>query len=71
MWRDCGDWQTGTFGGFPELSQQSFAYVYEHAPNELLAWVCSEGRGAGLRWLVDFAHYIRHRSCAERGNLQL
>ena len=65
MWRDCGQWQTGTFGGFPELSQKSFAYAYEHAPPELLEWVRDEGPHAGIRWVLDFGHYVRHRSKAE------
>ena len=71
MWRDCGNWRTGTFEGFSELSQQSFAHAYERAPDELLAWVRSEGPSARLRWLVDFAHYARHRSNTERCNPEL
>ena len=39
MWRDCGDWQTGVFEDCPDLSNQSFAHAYAHAPDELLAWV--------------------------------
>jgi hypothetical protein len=65
MWRNCGNWQTGTFEGFPELSQQSFAHVYEHAPVELLAWVRSEGPLTGIRWLFDLAAYVRMRATAE------
>jgi len=65
MWLNCDTWQTGTFEGFPELSQQSFARVYECAPTELLAWVQSEGPRAGIRWLFDLATYVRMRATAE------
>ena len=65
MYSDFDHWQTGTFGGFPELSQQSFSYVYEHAPTELLEWVRDEGPRAGIRWVWDFARYVYRRSKAD------
>ena len=65
MWRDFDHWQTGTFEGFPELSQQSFARVYEDAPPELLEWVQDEGSRAGIRWVWDFARYVYKRSKTE------
>lgn len=66
MWRNCDNWQTGTFEGFPWLSQQTFAHAYENAPVELLSWVCTEGGvHTGIRWLFDFAHYTRMRAKAE------
>ena len=65
MFREFDHWQTGTFEGFPELSQQSFAYVYENAPTELLEWVCEEGPRAGIRWVWDFARYVYKRSRTE------
>jgi len=69
MWRDCGQWQTGEFDGYPELSNQSFAHAYERAPDALLAWVKAVGRHAVVRWFWDFAHYVRHRSKAEGRDL--
>ncbi len=65
MWRNCDDWRTGEFEGFPELSCQSFAHVYAHAPVELLVWVRDVGVLTGIRWLFDFAQYVRMRSKAE------
>ena len=65
MWRDCGDWQTDEFRGYPEFSQQTFAHVYEHAADELLVWIRDNGTGTGVRWLHDLAQYVRHRSKAE------
>ena len=65
MWRDCGDWKTDDFRGYPEFSWQTFAHVYEHASNELLVWVRANGTGTGVRWLHDLARYVRHRSKAE------
>lgn len=65
MWRDCGDWKTDEFRGYPEFSCQTFAYVYEHASNELLEWVRDNGTGTGVRWLHDLGRYVRHRSTAE------
>ena len=68
MWSDFDHWQTGTFGGFPELSQQSFAHAYEHAPTELLEWVRDKGPHVGIRWVWDFARYVYKRS-KEEGRL--
>jgi len=65
MWRDCGDWQTDEFRGYPEFSRKSFAHVYEHASDELLVWVRDNGTGTGVRWLHDLGCYVRHRSKAE------
>ena len=65
MWRNCGDWKTDEFRGYPEFSQQTFAYVYEHASDELLTWVRDNGTGTGVRWLHDLGCYVRHRSKAE------
>jgi len=67
MWRDCGGWMTDELCGYPECSQQTFAHVYEHASDELLAWVrdIGTGTGAGVRWLYDLGRYVRHRSKAE------
>jgi len=67
MWSQFDHWQTGTFGGFPELSNRSFAHVYENAPPELLEWVLGEGQRAGIRWVWDFARYVYRRSKAEGG----
>jgi len=66
VWGKCNDWKTGTFDGFPELSQQTFAHVYEHAPDELLTWVLDEANGAGILWLKDFFRYVRMRSKVEK-----
>ena len=68
MFREFDHWQTGTFGGCPELSQQSFAHVYENAPPELLEWVRDEGPHAGIRWVWDFARYVYKRSKEENRN---
>lgn len=68
MWRDCGRWRIGVFEDYPELSGQSFAHVYERAPDALLAWVLAAGPHAVVRWLWDFALYVRHRSKAEGRN---
>jgi len=65
MWRNCGDWQTGEFRGFPEFSRQTFARVYERAPSELLAWVRRNGTGTGVRWAHDLGLYVRQRAKAE------
>lgn len=65
MWSNCDHWQTGTFDAFPDLSHRPFAHVFAHAPAELLAWVLRESSRAGLRWLYDFALYLRMRSKAE------
>jgi len=65
MWRDCGVWMTDEFRGYPEFSQQTFAHVYEHASDELLAWIRDVGVRAGVRWLFDLGRYVRHRSVAE------
>ena len=64
-WARCNHWKTGNFNGMPKLSQQTFEYVYTHAPTKLLTWVWDEGRGAHTRWLREFAAYIRMRSNAE------
>mgnify|MGYP004260115577 CR=1 FL=1 len=65
MWRNCDHWVTGEFEGFPDLSRQPFALAYERAPAELRAWVQTQGVRAGIRWLFDFAHYVRMRAKAE------
>ena len=65
VWGKCDEWKTGTFGDFPELSQQTFAHVYERAPVELLTWVLDKANGAGTRWLADFFRYVHMRSKAE------
>ena len=65
MWRDCGDWQTDEFCGYPEFSRQSFAHVYEHASDELLVWVRDNDTRTGVRWLHDLGCDVRHHSKAE------
>tara|TARA_B100001057_G_scaffold477836_1_gene547543 strand:- start:4655 stop:4858 length:204 start_codon:yes stop_codon:yes gene_type:complete len=65
MWSNCEHWSTGIFEELPELSQQSFARAYERASAELRVWVQHEGARAGIRWLFDFAHYVRMRAKAE------
>lgn len=65
MLSDFDHWQTGTFEGFPELSQQSFAYVYENAPTELRQWVLDKGQLSGIRWVWDFARYTYRRAKTE------
>lgn len=65
MVRAFDHWQTGAFANFPELSNQSFAHAYEHAPTELLEWVLGEGQRAGIRWVWDFARYVYRRSKTE------
>lgn len=71
MWSEFDHWQTGTFGGFPELSHKSFSYAYEHAPIELLEWVRDEGPRAGIRWVWDFARYVYKRSKEENRNFAI
>jgi len=65
MWRDCGDWMTDEFRGYPEFSHKTFAHVYEHATDGLLVWIRDSGTGTGVRWMYDLGRYVRHRSKAE------
>lgn len=57
--------RVGEFPGYPALSHNSFAHVYEHATDEAIESACNASNHGGIPWLQQFAQYVRVRARAE------
>jgi hypothetical protein len=65
-WHKCNGWKVGIFAKDPELSNQSFEFVYNHARVTFLTWVCVESQGSSRTgWMADFSSYIMKRANSE------
>lgn len=65
MWRNCHEWRVGEFPGYPALSHNTFAHLYEHATDEVIEWAWNAYHHGGILWLQQFGQYVRMRARAE------